>query len=41
MKDKFEMPKVEVVVFETNDIIVTSGNDTDRLPIQTGLNELK
>lgn len=41
MKDKFEMPKVEVVVFETNDIIVTS-NGTDVLPTtQTGLNELK
>ena len=41
MKDKFEMPKVEVVVFETNDIIVTSGNDTDILPTPPGLNELK
>ena len=37
MKDKFEMPKVEVVVFETNDIIVTSGNDTDILPVNQDL----
>ena len=31
MKEVYESPKMEVVVFETEDIITTSGNETDTM----------
>ena len=33
MKERYETPEMEIVEFETEDIITTSGNDNDLPPI--------
>lgn len=33
MKEKYETPEMEVVEFEAEDIITTSGNETIDIPI--------
>ena len=33
MKERYETPEMEIVEFETEDIITTSGNDNDLPPM--------
>ena len=33
MKERYETPEMEIVEFETEDIITTSGNDLPEMPI--------
>ena len=40
MKERYETPEMEIVEFETEDIITTSGNELPGMPIITGSNDL-
>ena len=33
MKERYETPEMEIVEFETEDIITTSGNDLPPIPV--------
>lgn len=33
MKERYETPEMEIVEFETEDIITTSGDDNNKLPV--------
>jgi len=35
MKEVYETPEMEVVEFETEDIITTSGNDLPEIPLES------
>ncbi len=35
MKERYETPEMEIVEFETEDIITTSGNDLPQVGVET------